>query len=144
VKSTAAQGALIGQDHPSMRLWKLSYTSIAFAAGDQATSDAHSICALAQDYNALHGITGILTLHRGRFAQVLEGPETAVRQLMRRIMADPRHHSIRIATDEPIVKRRYAGWSMAFRDPKTFITDQIDDMLAQTAEVVRALNATWH
>jgi hypothetical protein len=127
-----------------MQLWKLSYTSIAVATGDQACNDAKRICALSQDYNALHGITGILTLHRGRFAQVLEGPETAVRQLLRRIMADPRHHSIRIAADTPILKRRYADWSMAFRDPKTFITDQLDDMLAQTAEVVRALNATWH
>jgi hypothetical protein len=127
-----------------MRLWKLSYTSIAVAAGDQACADAHSICALAQDYNTLHGITGILTLHRGRFAQVLEGPETAVRQLMRRILADPRHHSIRIAADTPIVKRRYADWHMAFRDPKAFITDQLDDMLEQTAQVVRAMNATWH
>jgi len=127
-----------------MRLWKVSYTSIATSNAEGACTDAETICALSQDYNALHGITGILTLHRGRFAQVLEGPETAVRQLMRRIMADPRHHSIRIAADGPIVKRRYADWRMAYRDPKAFINDQLDDMLAQTAEVVRALNATWH
>ena len=127
-----------------MRLWKISYTSIATLPEETANTDTLVICALSEQYNGLHGITGVLTLHRRRFAQVLEGPETALRRLMARIIADPRHHTIRVISDGPVVKRRYADWSMAYRDPKTFVTDQLNDVLEQTAEVNRALGATWH
>ena len=127
-----------------MRLWKISYTSIATLPEETANADTLVICTLAEQYNALHGITGILTLHNGRFAQVLEGPEGALRKLMSRIMADWRHHTIKVISDGPIVKRRYADWSMAYRDPKAFVTDQLDDVLEQTAEITEALRATWH
>ncbi len=127
-----------------MRLWKISYTSIAALPEETANADALVICALAEQYNALHGITGVLTLHRGRFAQVLEGPETALRALMARIIADVRHHTVKMVADGPIFKRRYADWSMAFSDPKAFVSDQLDDVLEQTAAVTRALGTTWH
>jgi len=127
-----------------MRLWKISYTSIATLPEETADADALVICAMAEHYNALHDITGVLTLHRGRFAQVLEGPETALRTLMARIMADSRHHTVKIVSDGPIVKRRYADWSMAYRDPKAFVSDQLDDVLAQTSAITKALGTTWH
>ena len=127
-----------------MRLWKLSYISTAIAAHDEAMRQLHTICARSSDRNARAGITSIATVHRGKFAQVLEGPEDAVRALLRRIMADPRHHSFLVLADAPLVARRYTDWSMAYRDPKVFITDQIDDILQQTADVARAMKATWH
>ena len=127
-----------------MRLWKLSYTSTATAPHDRARRQLDEICSLAQVHNALLGITGVLTLHRGKFAQVLEGPESAVRALWQRIILDPRHHSAAIVADGPIFVRRYSDWSMAYREPKSFLSDQLDDILQQTAEIVRAMNATWH
>ena len=127
-----------------MRLWKLSYTSTATASHDRARCQLDEICALAQVQNALVGITGVLTLHRGKFAQVLEGPESAVRALWQRIILDPRHHSAAIVADGPILVRRYSKWSMAYREPRSFLSDQLDDILQQTAEIARALNATWH
>jgi hypothetical protein len=127
-----------------MRLWKLSYTSIAVAAHEEALRQLREICASSGERNAKIGISSVATVHRGRFAQVLEGPESAVRALLKRIMGDPRHHSIMVLTDGPIVARRYADWSMAYRDPKAFLTDQLDDILQQTADVVRAMKATWH
>lgn len=127
-----------------MRLWKLSYTSIAVAAHDEAMRQAHEICELSGDRNALVGISSVLTLHKGRFAQVLEGPEEAVRKVLRRIIGDPRHHSLAVLSDAPLLARRYEGLAMAYYDPKAFIADQLDDILKQTADVARALNATWH
>lgn len=127
-----------------MRLWKLSYTSIAVAAHDIALQQAHEICARSEDRNARIGISSVLTVHRGRFAQVLEGPEDAVRTALRRIMDDPRHHSITVLADGPLAERRYGNWSMAYRDPKAFINEQLDDILQQTADVARAMKATWH
>jgi len=127
-----------------MRLWKISYTSIAALPEETTNADALAIASKSEKHNALHGITGVLTLHKGRFAQVLEGPETALRLLMARIMADLRHHTVVNLFDGPIAKRRYADWSMAFRDPKAFIADQLDEVLEQTAEMTRALQATRH
>ncbi|MFM9934858.1 MAG: BLUF domain-containing protein [Novosphingobium sp.] len=127
-----------------MRLWKITYTSIATLPEETANAATLVICALAEQFNALHGITGVLTLHRGRFAQVLEGPETALRALVARIIADCRHHTVKIISDGPIAKRRYADWSMAYRDPKAFVADQLDEVLEQTAEVTRAVRTTWH
>ncbi|GEN99281.1 hypothetical protein NSE01_11140 [Novosphingobium sediminis] len=127
-----------------MRLWKLSYTSIAVARHEVAMQQAREICELSGDRNARVGISSVLTLHKGRFAQVLEGPEEAVRTVLRRIMGDPRHHSLNVLSDGPLVARRYEGLAMAYRDPKAFIADQIDDILQQTADVVRAMKSTWH
>lgn len=127
-----------------MRLWKLSYISAAAAAHDEAIRQLREICARSGNRNAQVGISSIATVHRGRFAQVLEGPEDAVRAVLRRIMGDPRHHSLTVLADGPLVARRYGGLSMTYRDPKGFLSDQLDDILKQTADVVRAMNATWH
>ncbi|MBX9664531.1 BLUF domain-containing protein [Novosphingobium sp.] len=127
-----------------MRLWKLSYISTAVATPDEALRQLREICARSGERNARIGISSVATVHRGRFAQVLEGPESAVRALLKRIMGDPRHHSIMVLADGPIVARRYADWAMAYRDPKAFLSDQLDDILQQTADVVRAMKATWH
>ncbi|WP_298192663.1 BLUF domain-containing protein [Novosphingobium sp.] len=127
-----------------MRLWKLSYISLAVAPHEEALRQAHEICLRSEDRNARIGISSVFTLHKGRFAQVMEGPETAVRALLARIKADPRHHSLTVLADGPLVARRYAGSSMKFCDPKAFVTEQLNDILAQTADIVRAMKTTWH
>lgn len=127
-----------------MRLWKMSYTSTASWPEDMASGGLQEICRKSQYYNALHEISGIVTFHRGRLAQVLEGPEDALRKLMQRIIADPRHHSVAVISDGPITQRRHGGLAMAFCDPKAFVSDQLSDVLEQTAEITRAMKATWH
>lgn len=44
-------------------------------------------------------MTGILTVKDGRFAQVIEGQERALRRLMASIERDPRHHSVTVIAD---------------------------------------------
>lgn len=127
-----------------MQLWKISYTSVAAMPVETVDADVLVLCALAEQFNARHGITGVLTLCDGRFAQVLEGPEAVLRKLMLRIVADPRHHSVTVLADAPVGHRRYAGWSMTYRDPKAFVKDQINDLLAEAAEATKTLGGTWH
>jgi len=127
-----------------MRLWKLSYISTAVAGPEEALRQLREICVRSGERNARVGISSIATVHKGRFAQVLEGPEETVRAVLRRIIGDPRHHSVTVLADAPLVERRYGGLAMAYRDPKSFIADQLDDILEQTADVVRAMKATWH
>jgi hypothetical protein len=59
------------------------------------------------------GLTGELRLEAGRFALELEGRADVLLPLAARILADPRHTSIRIADFGGIDDRRFAGWSTA-------------------------------
>lgn len=58
-------------------------------------------------------ITGMLLYIDGEFMQLLEGPRTKVRGLMRYIEKDSRHHSIRIIKENPIKERQFKDWNMA-------------------------------
>jgi len=66
----------------------------------------------ARSRNEEHGITGILVYAAGNFAQVLEGPDPAIEQLLRNIDADPRHDDYRVISEGPIDARYFHGWSM--------------------------------
>lgn len=116
-----------------MTLWRLSYISVAVAPAEGIDAVIAEIVAVAQGVNAALDITGVLTFKDGRFAQVLEGPEDALRTLMAAILRDARHHSVKVIADGPIELRRYSDWRMAYRDPKEFVRDQLDTVLEQTA-----------
>jgi len=57
------------------------------------------ICAGAHVRNGELDMTGILTVKDGRFAQVIELQERALRRLMASIERDPRHHSVTVIAD---------------------------------------------
>ena len=63
--------------------------------------------------NAARGITGALMFYDHWFAQVLEGPEEAVRSLFGRIGADPRHDTVEVSAEGPVAGRVFARWAMA-------------------------------
>ena len=90
-----------------------------------------ALCRSAQKYNATAQITGILTFHNGAFAQILEGPEPALRELLSRITEDTRHFNLRVSADGPIDQRCYADWSMEYLIPNDFVHKQIEGFLQQ-------------
>ena len=68
-------------------------------------------------YNRQHGITGVL-LHtpEGRFLQVLEGPQAAVRHLYyHAILSDLRHHHCHVLGEGSWPTRSFATWTMGLR-----------------------------
>ena len=65
--------------------------------------------------NTRNGLTGMLLYRNGRFVQVLEGPEGAVRDLVAVIGEDPRHSGMRVLVEEPITSREFAEWTMGFQ-----------------------------
>lgn len=71
----------------------------------------------SRDYNRLHDVTGLLLYTPdGRFLQVLEGEQAAVRDLFRgRIVHDPRHFNCRVLSEGPCLRRSFANWHMGFR-----------------------------
>jgi hypothetical protein len=64
--------------------------------------------------NVKAGITGMLLHKDSRFMQVLEGEETAVVDLYRRIAVDPRHCEVVPLLREPLAARQFADWFMGF------------------------------
>ena len=65
----------------------------------------------SQRHNAAQGITGLLLYSEGRYVQVLEGPEGAVKDLYARIEHDTRHTQVETVSRGP-GPRRFAAWSM--------------------------------
>lgn len=62
------------------------------------------------------GVTGMLLYKDGDFMQLIEGEESAVRELFARIDRDPRHHGALVLLDEPAERRLFGEWAMGFRD----------------------------
>ena len=60
------------------------------------------------------GITGALLYNDGYFAQILEGPRSALERLVQNIQADPRNGNFTVALDRSTTERYFPDWSMAF------------------------------
>lgn len=65
-------------------------------------------------HNQPQSVTGMLLYARGNFMQVIEGEEAAINETYHRICQDPRHHNIFLLSREPIAKREFSTWSMAY------------------------------
>lgn len=70
------------------------------------------ILAVSRERNRTAQITGLLLYHDGSFAQILEGPEEAVRNCFERVKADDRHVGCRLLLEEETTERYFDDWSM--------------------------------
>lgn len=97
-------------------LYSLVYSST--AADSFNESDLTALLQQSRSDNTRDGITGMLLYRKGRFVQVLEGPEDRVRALVTRISADPRHSQVRVMLDGHPASRQFAEWTMGY-EPTT-------------------------
>ena len=93
-------------------LFQIFYVSRATTSSDHASIE--SILQASRGRNAGLGVTGCLLFSGHCFAQVLEGPQAAVRALARRIAADPRHSGVRFLAEAHRDGREYAGWPLGY------------------------------
>jgi len=94
--------------------------------------------------NDRENVTGILVYHDDAFLQVLEGDETSVRKIFKRIEKDPRHAGLAtLRSQKSFGERRIFGeWSMGFADAANnahVLRGFVDLTLAQD---LRALSET--
>ena len=82
---------------------------------DISDDELASILIRAREKNARLQITGALLHRNGRFIQIIEGPDDAVRSVYASIVADPRHRNIHLVADERIAVRRFPAWTMGFQ-----------------------------
>ncbi|WP_028117380.1 BLUF domain-containing protein [Ferrimonas senticii] len=62
--------------------------------------------------NSEQQISGCLFFDDDRFFQYIEGPATAVRQLMASIEQDPRHRILTLFEQPQLEQRRFPSWQM--------------------------------
>lgn len=93
-------------------LHRLVYVSSACAA--MSGSDLERLLAGARARNKAQDVTGALLFSGGNFMQVLEGSREAVRSVFERIGGNPAHHQVMELVCEPVPRREFADWSMAF------------------------------
>ncbi|WP_231884372.1 BLUF domain-containing protein [Plantibacter sp. H53] len=105
----------MGTDEDQM----LSLVYASTATQPFSDDDLTALLATCRENNARAQLTGMLVHRDGRFLQVLEGPELAVRGLMDTLAADPRHTGIRVMFEEPIRERQFAAWTMGFERADT-------------------------
>jgi hypothetical protein len=79
--------------------------------------DIGAILTRARAKNERDGITGALLYHRGRFVQIIEGPDDRVRGCFDLIANDPRHRNVQIMREKSISSRQFPEWTMGFRAP---------------------------
>lgn len=90
-----------------------------YASTETPYSDRQARLALlkkARENNAELGLTGMLLYERGNFFQVLEGPESVVLPLFAKICSDKRHDKVTKIIQEPIARRSFGDWTMAFSE----------------------------
>ena len=97
-----------------MNLHQIIYTSHSLVP--MKREDLLDLLERSRRVNAAAGITGLLLHADGSFIQTIEGEFAAVQSLFARIEHDPRHGGMILIADEPIARRSYGDWSMAFRE----------------------------
>ncbi|WJL96581.1 BLUF domain-containing protein [Microbacterium sp. ET2] len=97
---------------PSDDILSVLYTSTSHEPMDD--EQLTQLLTASRENNAAAGITGLLVYRAGRFFQVIEGPSAAVRTLYERIVADPRHHSVRTLVEDRVEERHFGEWTMGF------------------------------
>ena len=136
---SALEGFDVAPLAATQALYALAYRSHSRVPTAQADHELADILRVARVNNAAQGITGALLLYDGWFAQVLEGPEAAVRALFERIAEDKRHNGVELLDEGPVEKRVFERWAMAYVGEHG---DPDIPMMAVGDSVVPA--AEWH
>lgn len=97
-----------------MSLHTLIYISAAKNNLDK--QDLKSLLATCRTNNKAAGITGMLLYKDGQFMQVLEGDESIVLELHKKISKDERHQFVTTIYSSPIKERSFSDWSMGFQN----------------------------
>jgi len=91
--------------------FQLAYEST--ASDSMTEDDLQEILRKARSNNDELDITGLLLHAQGQFFQVLEGPESAVRDLYATIQGDPRHTDVETLHASRVSERTFPEWKMA-------------------------------
>lgn len=118
-------------DNSTYRLIYLSRNEIQ-GESQQVHREVAHILDVARKKNAESGITGALMFNSGCFAQVLEGPLSAIEETFERIQCDPRHSDVVILSFDSVDSRSFDSWSMAYVGANIDSIEEFDTFRAES------------
>ncbi len=125
------------------KLMRVLYVSRSTIPPVNATSSVKAIVNLALKKNDSLSITGGLVFTGQYFAQLLEGSPEGVDALMASIERDSRHRDVRVIARDPVSKRRFPTWSLAYAGPSRFVTGYIARQIEIGASTSPMRDAAW-
>ena len=122
------------------RLLYVSNSKIKEAEVDAVVSH---IVTKAEEWNVDHNLTGALIFTGTHFAQVLEGRQKDIDEVMVIIRNDPRHGSISVINRSPITERQFPCWAMAYQGPSQFVSRHVTRLLQATPGLEQQRATDW-
>jgi hypothetical protein len=104
-----------------MTIRSLLYVSRSRVAMPGGAAVVNAIVQGAVAWNGANGVTGALLFTERHFAQLLEGPDEAITELLTRIAADTRHGDLRVVDNKQVEGRSFGSWSMAYSGPARYV-----------------------
>ncbi|MGB5324563.1 MAG: BLUF domain-containing protein [Pseudomonadales bacterium] len=89
---------------------------VSHASREFSAAELLQLLEISRRRNARLLLTGLLLYADRRFMQVLEGSETAVREVFDSILRDERHTDVHTLRLESKPQRHFPDWSMAFEN----------------------------
>lgn len=108
----------------------LIYVSRRTAEPDQLAREVDEILHVSRLRNAALAVTGALIATPLTFAQMLEGPQAALAELLASIYKDPRHDMIHLVDLAPKDERDFAGWSLAYHGESSYVSAMLAEAIA--------------
>lgn len=109
----------------------VSRSTLPEAEIDQAIEN---IVRVAQERNAVLGITGALVYSDLHFGQIVEGPPQSIMALRSSILSDARHTNIRSIADGKTEMRRFGHWKLAYSGHSMVISRALQRAVRNAAQ----------
>ena len=122
---------------------RLLYVSKSKIKEAEAFSVVSRIVTKAIEWNVDHNLTGALIFTGTHFAQVLEGSQKDLEDVMVIIENDPRHGSIQVINRSPIDERQFPSWAMAYQGPSQFVSRHVTRLLHATSGLEQQRATDW-
>ena len=101
------------------------------------------IIAKSQKRNSQLDLTGALIFTGTHFAQVLEGDQKAIDELMSSLYHDERHEAVWIVDRSPITERQFSRWAMAYHGPSQFVSRHVTRLFEPSSQTEHQRATSW-
>ncbi|HEX8055314.1 MAG TPA: BLUF domain-containing protein [Novosphingobium sp.] len=108
----------------------LIYISRRTSSAAELGAEVDDIVTVARSRNKQLDVTGALIATPSHFAQVLEGTEAALQELMDSILRDKRHFITDILDLEPKPDRQFAGWWLAYHGDSSLVSAMLAEAIS--------------
>lgn len=116
-----------------MTIFSLLYASRSTIPANEAEAAVEALVDVSRSRNETLGLTGCLIFGGGRFAQVLEGDQAVVQDIVDRISRDDRHTDFAVLEQGTIPARRFMGWALGYAGPSLFVRRRITAPIAEAS-----------